>query len=197
MVHMLVGLQAQWATRTDELLGLGAPDWRPAPLTRLLRDLVERSAPEVDRDTAARLRSLVVGLPARFEAIASCGLPDTLVHGDFHPGNVRGAPGSFVLLDWGDCGVGHPMLDQAALFERLPPEDQQPVCAAWAAAWQEHIDGCDPVRASELLAPVAALRQALIYQVFLDGIEPDERIYHADDPALWLARAAELADIER
>ena len=44
-----------------------------------------------------------------------------------------------------------------------------------------------------LLAPVAALRQALIYRMFLDSIEPDERVYHAGDPAHWLGRAAELA----
>jgi len=29
--------------------------------------------------------------------------------------------------------------------------------------------------------------------VFLDNIEPDERVYHADDPAHWMGRAAELA----
>lgn len=44
-----------------------------------------------------------------------------------------------------------------------------------------------------LLEPVAALRQAVIYRGFLDGIEPSERVYHADDPPLWLRRAAELA----
>ena len=49
--------------------------------------------------------------------------------------------------------------------------------------------GSDPARAAALLTPVAALRQALIYQIFLDGIEPDERVYHAADPAHWLARA--------
>jgi len=40
---------------------------------------------------------------------------------------------------------------------------------------------------------VAALRQALIYQVFLDGIEPSERTYHAGDPVHWLERAAAIA----
>ena len=33
----------------------------------------------------------------------------------------------------------------------------------------------------------------MIYQVFLDGIEPDERVYHSGDPAHWLRKAAELA----
>ena len=48
-------------------------------------------------------------------------------------------------------------------------------------------------RAADLLGPVRALRQAMIYQVFLDGIEPDERVYHSGDPAHWLRKAAELA----
>lgn len=193
MVDLLVGLQARWIGRTEDLRAVGAPDWRAAPLTTLLEDLVERSASQLDRTVAARLDPLVSGLPARFAEVASCGLPDTLVHGDFHRGNVRGAGGSFVLLDWGDCGVGHPMLDQAAFLDRLKADDQDLVRTAWTTSWQQRVTGCDPARAAELLAPVAALRQALIYQVFLDGIEPDERIYHAADPALWLARAARLA----
>lgn len=32
--------------------------------------------------------------PARFSEINRCGIPASLVHGDFHPGNVRGTPGS-------------------------------------------------------------------------------------------------------
>jgi hypothetical protein len=31
-----------------------------------------------------------------------------------------------------------------------------------------------------------------MYRMFLDNIEPSERIYHAADPADWLARAAAL-----
>jgi hypothetical protein len=30
----------------------------------------------------------------------------------------------------------------------------------------------------------------VIYQTFLDGIEPDEHVYHSADPAHWLGRAA-------
>jgi hypothetical protein len=48
-------------------------------------------------------------------------------------------------------------------------------------------------RAEDLIAPLAAARQALIYQTFLDAIEPSEHPYHAGDPAPWLARAVDLA----
>jgi hypothetical protein len=40
---------------------------------------------------------------------------------------------------------------------------------------------------------VAAARQALIYQHFLDHIEPTERRYHEADVPDWLFRTAALA----
>lgn len=193
MVERLVALQAQWVGREGALISLGAPDWRAGPLTDLLGALVERRGPTVDPDVAERLDALVAGLPERFGRVASCGLPDTLVHGDFHRGNLRGPEGSLVLLDWGDCGVGQPMLDQAAFLDGLEPDDVPAVRAAWSAAWRREVPGSDPDRAGALLAPVSALRQALIYDTFLAGIEPSERIYHQGDPARWLGRAARLA----
>jgi hypothetical protein len=62
----------------------------------------------------------------------------------------------------------------------------------WEARWREAVPGCDPGRAAELLAPIAAARQAVIYAKFLDNIEPSEQRYHRADPAQWLARTAAL-----
>lgn len=47
----------------------------------------------------------------------------------------------------------------------------------------------DPRRALEIVLPVAALRQALQYQRFLDGIEPSEHRYHRDDVPRWIRQA--------
>ncbi len=110
--------------------------------------------------------------------MAECGLPDTIVHGDFHPGNVRGPAGGLVLLDWGDCGVGHPLLDLPAFLERVPPESLDAVRAHWIAAWHDAVPGVDAARAAALLEPVANARQAVVYQAFVDGIEPVERRHH-------------------
>jgi len=113
------------------------------------------------------------------------GLPDTLLHGDFHPGNTRGdadPDGRSVLLDWGDCGIGNPLLDQAATLASIREEQRGPLRAHWSRLWREAVPGCDPDRAAALLGPVRAFRQALIYQVFLEGIEPSERVYHEGDP---------------
>jgi hypothetical protein len=196
VLAMLVDLQRGWVDRVGELEEVGAPDWRAGPFARAAEQLVRRGTPELDDATARTVRRLVDGLPERFEQLAGCGVPDTLVHGDFHPGNTRGSvedDGRSVLLDWGDCGIGNALLDQAAFLERLDDDQQEPVRTAWVRLWRDAVPGCDPERAAALLAPVAALRQALIYRMFLDSIEPDERVYHAGDPARWLGRAAELA----
>jgi Ser/Thr protein kinase RdoA (MazF antagonist) len=190
MVRMLVRLQAQWLDRVDELVALRLPDWRNPVLAVQLSTTYERTAAELDPATRATVERLLGTLDARYADIASCGIPDTLVHGDFHPGNVRGDDDRLVLLDWGDCGVGHPLLDQPAFVAAAESADVPEIAKEWSAAWRAVIPGSDPERAAELLQPVAAMRQALIYQTFLDQIEPDEHVYHQDDPATWLRRAA-------
>ncbi len=195
VVAMLVGLQVEWVDRVPELVEVGAPDWRAEAFVPAAEQLLSVAGGDLGADDVSRLHAIVDGLPHRFAAVAECGVPDTFVHGDFHPGNTRGsdAPdGRSVLLDWGDCGIGNPLLDQAATLASIRDEQRDPLRAHWAGLWRDAVPGCDPDRAAELLGPVRALRQALIYQVFLDGIEPDERVYHSGDPAHWLRKAAAL-----
>ena len=196
MLPLLVELQAAWIRRTDELIALGLPDWRERPLTEAITDVVDRTAPELSVDDRTTLARFVEGLPDRFGALAGFGLPDTLVHGDFHPGNVRGKAEeakSLVLLDWGDCGIGHPLFDQSAFLDRIPSPAVEPIRALWEREWLERLRGSRPADAGRLIAPVAAARQAVIYRKFLDNIEPSEHPYHQRDPAEWLRRTAELA----
>lgn len=192
MVGLLVDLQARWMARTDDLLALGLPDWRGPALSARIAEVFERHAHELSTKDRGALAAFVAGLPARFAQLAGCGLPDTLVHGDFHPGNLRGAGLELTLLDWGDSGVGHPLLDGAAFLSRIPAEAVDEVRAHWIALWRAAVPGAEPERAMALLAPIAAARQAVIYLGFLDRIEPAEHPYHAADPLDWLQRAATL-----
>jgi len=131
----------------------------------------------------------VAGLDDRLAELSACGLPDTLVHGDFHPGNVRGPVTAPVLLDWGDCVLGHPGYDLLRMVEDLPAPQRAPLVAQWCEAWRDVVPDCRPERALELLGPVAALRSASVYADFLDRIEPSEHGYHRDDPPYWLEQA--------
>jgi len=191
MIDLLVGLQWRWLGRAEDLLRLGLPDWRGPAMTRALGALFERRRAELTAGQCRVLGRFIERLPARFDAIAVCGLAEGLVHGDFHGGNFRGRGGSLVLLDWGDSGVGHPLLDQSAFLARMPAEGVDVARAHWSDAWQRVVPGADVERAASLLAPIAAARQALIYQRFLDHIEDAEHPYHRTDVVDWLKRTAD------
>src|SRR6476469_1831386 len=164
MVSTLVELQTEWIGREVELFAMRLPDWRGPALTAAIADVVARRHAELDAGVRATLDRLVAGLPERFEAVRACGLPDTLVHGDFHPGNVRGSAFRLTLLDWGDTGVGQPLLDLPAFLAAIDVEAVEPVREHWLAAWRSAAPGSAPEEAARLLAPVAAARQAAIYQ---------------------------------
>lgn len=192
MIDLLVGLQCDTVGAIGELLAMGLPDWRLPSIAETGSHALGASVDELEAEQRTAVSRLIDGLDARAARLEACGLPDTLVHGDFHQGNVRGVDLDLTLLDWGDSGVGHPLLDEAAFTERLSPADGDSARAHWLRVWSEAVPGSDPAEALRLLAPVAALRQAIIYRGFLDRIEPDERVYHRADPVIWLARTADL-----
>jgi Ser/Thr protein kinase RdoA (MazF antagonist) len=168
----------------------GLPDRRVSTLAARAERLL---APDVtgDLDAAERrsLSRLVAGLPDRASAIAETGLPETLVHGDFHPGNWRSDGRRRVVFDWCEAGRGHPACDLLRLTEWLPAPLAGSAAELWTAGWRAAVPGCDPRRAVELVRPVQHLEAALTYQGFLDGIEPDERPYHEGDPAEQIRQA--------
>ncbi|RZU73542.1 phosphotransferase family enzyme [Micromonospora kangleipakensis] len=176
-------IQVRAADDVAALVAAGVPDRRGPALARWIRAaLAPHDVSTVD--------GLLAGLDDRLDEVRRCGLPDTLVHGDLHPGNVRGDGERRVIIDWGDAFVGHPAFDILRLTEALDPATAGPLLAAWAARWRADVPGCDPERAVTLLRPVAPLRLAAVYAMFLAGIEPSEHPYHAGDVPACLDRAA-------
>ncbi|GAA1834286.1 phosphotransferase [Agromyces salentinus] len=195
MIDLLIGIQldaGRPADGVERLFELGLPDWRLPALAGAGARALEASADRLSAAVRDGVTGLLDGLDARARRLEACGLADTLVHGDFHSGNVRGTGSDLTLLDWGDSGIGHPLLDEAAFTARLSAADAATARSHWVRAWAAAVPGSDAAEAMRLLAPVSALRQAVIYQGFLDRIEPDERVYHRDDPVEWLVRAADL-----
>ena len=181
-------VQVDASTEVDHLLHIGLPDRRPSALAPLLT----RVATSAGTATTG-LDTLLADLPARLARVQECGLPDTLVHGDLHPGNVRGdGADPVVIIDWGDSVVGHPAFDILRLTEDLTPDAAGALLDAWARRWQADVPGSDPRRAVELMRPVAALAYAAAYAGFLDAIEPAEHPYHRDDVPAYLQRAVKL-----
>ena len=190
MVDLLTGEQARWLGRTDALFSLGLPDRRLGVLPARIERVASAASSSLTTFEQQALDALLSGLPGRIAAVEECGVPDTLVHGDFHPGNVRGRDGQYVILDWGDSAVGHPMTDELAFARPLGPADRAVATRRFADAWRRLVPGCEPDRAADLLRPLMPLLAAVQYADFVDAIEPDERIYHAVDVPEMLRQAA-------
>lgn len=194
MVRLLTELQRRSLDRLDELAVLGVPDRRLSSMIGPIADVVEDWGSGLETSERRSLDVLVDGLPALVSMVEACGVPDTLVHGDFHPGNVAGPPGAYVILDWGDSFLGHPLIDELAFAERLPTATKAAVRSWFIEDWRQIVPGSDPARAVDLLEPVVALLAAAMYARFCAAIEPDERVYHQSDVIRMLRLAAAGVD---
>lgn len=182
VVDALVDLQRGTVGCVDALLAAGAPDWRRDPFREALADVVDRRGARWPAVAA-----LLDRWDDRWDAIDGCGLPAVLFHGDAHPGNARIGVDPPVIFDWGDSGIGHPLLDLAVV-----PDDGAATVAHGLAAWASAVPGSEPEAAWALLQPLAIARGAVVFQRFLDGIEPSEHPYHERGVEPFLDRAEAL-----
>ena len=192
MVRRLVALQARWVGRIDDLLAAGLWDARAISLPARVGALLARPEVRANLDVAelATLDALHADLPARLDG-PHCVRPAR----DARPRRLP--PGELALRVRrpGAAGLGRCAGRPPALRLRGnvpgPCSRGQPcrVREAWLEAWRAEYPAADTERAAELIAPIAALLGALVYQGFLDGIEPSERPYHEADVPACLRKA--------
>jgi hypothetical protein len=63
---------------------------------------------------------------ALIDEAASLGIPDTLVHGDLHAGNIGLRGGRSVFFDWTDACVAQPFLDLVTFLDESEVLDATP-----------------------------------------------------------------------
>jgi len=180
-VHRLATAQSRIGRPPD-----GIPDRRPEILAAAVRDLLD--GPVGAELTPDELRA-AKNLWCRWEMLAGCGLPDTVVHGDFHPGNWRRGDGAPVILDFADAHLGNPVLDGLRAIDYLPAGRRHTAASSWISAWSAAVPGSRPAEALRIAEPLAHLAYAVRYQEFLDNIEPSESVYHLGDPAAVIRHA--------
>jgi hypothetical protein len=134
---------------------------------------------ELDRltdDEIGEARAVRDGVATLLDELASYGIPDTLVHGDLHPGNVAVDGGSPVIYDWSDAAVSHPFLDLVRLTERLPEEDREAARAAYVDLWRPSHPDVDLARVLALAEPANQVFQAVTFELLCRSLE---------DASLW------------
>jgi hypothetical protein len=132
----------------------------------------EEPVPDADRDIATtRVRAAV-------DRLTGLGLPESLVHGDFHSGNAaRVDDGRIVIIDWSDAAIGSPLVDLVTWIswsgERR--EEIDAATGAWIEAWAPVVPAA---RLRERLADIlvaGAAYQVISYDGIGRGLEPATR----------------------
>jgi hypothetical protein len=196
----LAQMQIEYRLRVPELLALGCADRRLTVLEQqiepLLYDPPLQELAGLDEAEIKRLRTLAPHLKALCKAVAACGIPGTLAHGDFHSGNVTVSGNHCIIYDWSDACVGHPFFDLHTVFLSNFPEtlqeERDQLRDTYLQAWTSFAPKERLLYAFEQSKPLNALHQAVSYRHILEGLEPDTRDELRGGLTYWLRMVLEL-----
>ncbi len=114
----LAEFQCKASEYVEDLNGIGVPLRRfssfAARPDELVCEVVEAQrgvSRELSIDELRALDGILKRVKEECELLVSCGIPDSVIHGDLNDSNVyRTETGSTKLIDWTFAGVGHPFL---------------------------------------------------------------------------------------
>jgi hypothetical protein len=179
----LIELQRRFIGRETDLVAAGCD---PRPLTsiphdlaRVLDDPIVCDWLDVPPDRAQRQ---LEWLHEAVRGIDALGLPDLLVHGDFHPGNVVATgDGRRVLFDWSDAAISKPFVDVLTWASWMPDdaEGQDALWLTFAELWSDVV----PVDVWSAMRPtlegVAGAYHVVSYAGIVSSLDPFRRPEHA------------------
>lgn len=184
-VLALAAIQGATAQQGLELEGLGVPDRRSIALIDAARQLATRddllfesgwslsstdtrrpARPVTPEDVSELLRLIdrIEPLAMQLDRSVPGG---TIVHGDYHKGNVLRGDRRTVVIDWGQAAIGHPLFDLPA-WPSWDDHDGQ-ACEPFLAAWRCSIDEWTRVR------PLAYLFHAVTAAHLADSMPSTHR----------------------
>lgn len=177
-------LQREYVGQAETRLASGVMDRRiaglPDQLDQLLAELASpdlRAVYGVSEEDAARVVALRPRLKEEIAALAAAGVPDTLVHGDLHGGNVIVEEGRPIFFDWTDGALAHPFFDLLTLLGDPPvemgtPEGRERLRDAYLEPWADMLPRERLLEGLALSQRVAPLYHALSYRHIARNTEP-------------------------
>ena len=182
-------LQIASAAHLDRLLEAGCVDRRLDWLADQQRAWFTgpQARQRLSIEEFSQLQACSAELPALCTELASCGVPDALLHGDIHPGNIARNERGYTFFDWTDAAIGQPFLDMIAIASENDAHTADAMRAAYLAEWAT-VTGPEPAeRAWELAVVLMAANQAISYLSLASSIDPPNQEM-AEAAGQWLRR---------
>lgn len=184
-------LQHSLTDSSDELLAMSCVDRRLGTLAGELNRLFGPNPVTAQLSTEEReqLPALTKDLRASIDELASIGIPETLLHGDLHAGNVAVRDGVPIAFDWTDAAVSHPFLDLVTFVGDRSELSRSPrVTDAYLAVWQDFAPLPALRRALDLADRLGALHQAITSFHLADNVSGPSRDAMYRGGAQWIRK---------
>jgi Phosphotransferase enzyme family len=193
----VAALQRAWIGFTHEVSAAGG---QTRPLERLasaIPQMLDRDGLG-DRMTREVREAWIAATPKLVQACAALidvGLPDTLVHGDLHPGNIVVTPNGYVVVDWSDAAVGNPFVDLPTFLLRTKSRDlRRRLLDVYVDGWDGFHDRAKLDVAADVAMTVGALYQVATYQALLPAMDAPDRALLDGADVSWVKRALDALD---
>jgi hypothetical protein len=161
------------------LLDAGAPH---RPLSDLEASVAAAIGPDgfgvgdggVQPERAQRVAEAIAAAVSRVEAV---GLPESVVHGDFHSGNAALVDDRIVIIDWSDAAISNPAIDLVTWIAWSGDRQNEVDAAtdAWVDAWSGAVDGNALRAVIDDVLIVGAAYQVVSYDGIRRNLEPATR----------------------
>ncbi len=173
--RLFAQIQIQSVEQTNFLLIKGCLDRRlnhlQTQIEPLLRD--EAALSELSTDEIHQLQTLAPYLKDLCSKLAGYHIPQTLVHGDLHLGNVALYEDNYIFFDWTDSCVSHPFFDMFDLFFHNKNQNQllQELQNEYLTQWTHYESMERLIEAWTIAKPLCALHHAITYQHIVASLE--------------------------
>ncbi|MFN6572677.1 phosphotransferase [Dendronalium sp. ChiSLP03b] len=193
-------MQIQASSQVEKLLAIGFTDRRIeqiiSQIELLFADnlLVPQDDPRLSSTEIEALRSLIPQLRAMCNELAICGIPQTLVHGDFHCENVILTDEKFIYFDWSDGAVSHPFFDAVFFLEditqQLPDisDVQVSLRNAYLEPWTVYMPIEQLISVFAKVQPLAYLYYAVVSYEITQSLEVSHRWENEEAVSYWLKK---------
>ena len=188
-------LQRSAVAHEETLLAAGCLDrrlqWMQAQIAPLIQADICQEA--LNEDEVVALIGQIPRLQAVCSVLAEAPVPQTLVHGDLHGGNVGRQNGKIFFFDWTDACLSHPFFDMVDIFYEEDTAVQTQLRDAYLSEWTAFAAISELLKIWNLAEIGAAIHHAISYWQILVNIEPRARGELEHMLPFWLRKMQNLS----
>ncbi|AFY58350.1 putative aminoglycoside phosphotransferase [Rivularia sp. PCC 7116] len=178
--RLLAQIQIKSVEHIDNLLNVGCLDRRLEKLASQIDSLFNDEIVlfQLKEAEIKQLQTLAPHLKSLCSQLADYKIPQTLVHGDLHLGNVALNKDNYLLFDWTDSCIAHPFFDMFQFcFRRYynPFSSIKAVRNEYLNQWTVYESKSRVLEAWKLAKPLCALHHAVTYQYISNCLEAREK----------------------